>query len=107
MQRPGVTGIDVDFKYVDGKKTDEIAIRVFVEEKKDVPFNERIPETIEGVRTDVIQRTLVLQSLRVPVTEIIPQADAGNYNPLRGGISVGPCRVINGYVYAGTLCYRK
>jgi hypothetical protein len=60
LKQAGVTGVDVGYKYVDGKKTDELSIRVYVEEKKaeqDVPANERIPKTIKGVKTDVILMT--------------------------------------------------
>lgn len=103
LQRPGVTGTDIGYKYVNEKRTDEIAIRVFVEKKRDVPKDEMIPESIDNVQTDVIQRKFILYSLRVPIAEITPQADTGNYNPLKGGISIGPCRVIDGNVYAGTL----
>lgn len=35
LNRPGVTGIDVGYKYIGGQKTDEIVIRVHVAEKKD------------------------------------------------------------------------
>lgn len=104
LKRQGVTGVDIGYKYVNGKKTDEIAIRVLVEEKKkDISKDEKIPETVDGIKTDVIQRKLVLHSKKIPVAEFSPQADNGKYDPLRGGISIGPCRIINGYVYTGTL----
>jgi hypothetical protein len=85
LQRPGVTGVDIGYKYVNGKKTDEIAIRVLVEKKKDVSSDKRIPEVIDGFKTDVIQRKFVLHPLKIPVAEITPQADTGNYDPLTGG----------------------
>lgn len=91
LRKPGVTGVDIGYKYVGGKKTDELSIRVYVEEKKDVPKKERIAPTIEGIKTDVIQRKFVLQ------------ADKGRYDLLKGGISIGPCRVINGGAAHGTL----
>jgi hypothetical protein len=103
LQRPGVTGVDVGYKYVNGKKTDEIGIRVFVENKTDVQIDEMIPETIDSVKTDVIQQKFILHSLKVRVAKIKPQEDTGNYSPLKGGISIGPCRVIHGHIYAGTL----
>ncbi|HYI14579.1 MAG TPA: hypothetical protein VEX37_04270 [Thermomicrobiales bacterium] len=31
------------------------------------------------------------------------QADTTSYDPVKGGISIGPCRVVNGFVYTGTL----
>jgi hypothetical protein len=62
LKLPGVTGVDVGYKYVGGKKTDVVAIRVYVEEKKDVPEEDAVPKQIQGVPTDVIQRRFVLHS---------------------------------------------
>jgi len=42
LKLPGVVGVDVGYKYVGGKKTDVLAIRVYVKEKKDVPKKEEI-----------------------------------------------------------------
>src|SRR3954468_3073243 len=92
LKQPGVTGVDVGYKYVDGKPTEEIAIRVMVEKKKKtVPAKEKVPETIDGVKTDVIERTYFLHEAknRKPVEEIEIQSDTGTYNPLKGGISIG------------------
>ena len=36
LNKPNVIGVDVGFKYVGGKRTDEIAIRTFVKKKEDV-----------------------------------------------------------------------
>ena len=56
MSIPGVTGVDIGKKIVKGSKTDEIAIRVFVQKKKDkVPEGQRIPKEIDGVKTDVME----------------------------------------------------
>jgi len=103
LKRPGVTGVGVGYKYVKGQRTDEVAIQVFVEKKRDVPRAERIPTQIDKVPTDVIEREIVLHTLRVPVADVELQADTGRYDPLQGGISIGPCRAIGGYVYTGTL----
>ena len=103
LNMPGITGMDIGYKYVRGMKTGDLAIRVFVEEKKDVPEKERIPKMIKGVQTDVIQRKFVLHPLRLRAVDIEVKTDAGRYDPLKGGISIGSCRVIDGYVYVGTL----
>jgi hypothetical protein len=106
LKQPGVTGVDVGYKYVDGKLTDDIAIRVMVQKKKkSVPEKEKVPATIDGVKTDVIERTYFLHEAknRKPVEEVEIQSDTGTYNPVKGGISIGPCRVVGGHVYAGTL----
>ncbi|OYD15458.1 hypothetical protein CH333_05695 [candidate division WOR-3 bacterium JGI_Cruoil_03_44_89] len=112
----GVTGVDIGYKYVGGKKTEVLAIRVYVEAKKnekDIPKKELIPKTIKGVKTDVIQRKFVLHPLRVQVAEIELKTDTGTYDPLRGGISIGPCRSVwleppdvpaaGWYIFVGTL----
>mgnify|MGYP001826054280 CR=1 FL=1 len=62
LKLPGVTAVDVGRKIVDGKKTDVLAIRVYVKEKRDVPEEEVVPKQIQGVPTDVIERHFVLHS---------------------------------------------
>lgn len=104
LNLPGVTGVDVGYKYVDGKRTKNIAIRVMVaKKKKKVPAKERIPETIDGIKTDVIERVIVPFVVRKSLKDVAPTPDNKKYDPLQGGISIGPDRSINGYVYAGTL----
>lgn len=60
LKLPGVTAVDIGHKIVGGKKTDVLAIRVYVEKKKDVPEEEVVPKQIQGVPTDVIERRFVL-----------------------------------------------
>lgn len=60
LKLPGVTGVDVGYKYVGGKKTNTLAIRVYVEEKKDVSEEDAVPKRIRDIPTDVIQRRFVL-----------------------------------------------
>ena len=43
--------------------------------KREVAEKERIPKTLKGIQTDVIQRTFVLQSLRRPRDEIVLMSD--------------------------------
>jgi hypothetical protein len=105
---PGVTGVDVGYKEVGGEPTDRLAIRVLVAEKTPrgkVPAKQRVPEEIDGHPTDVIERRFELHQLgaSMPVESLAAPVDSGAYDPLRGGISIGPCRVINGFVHAGTL----
>jgi hypothetical protein len=90
LEYDGVVGVDIGYKEVRGHPTDILAIRVLVREKKDdVPDEQRIPETIEGFRTDVIERGIpsFLQ-------------DTAKYDPLVGGISGGTC---GGVLGVGTL----
>ena len=94
---PGVTGVDIGRKFVGGDKTDELAIRVYVAEKKpldDIPEGEQIPKSIEGIKTDVVQRRFVLHPLMMRVADMRLLSDTANYDPLRGGISIGPCRSV-------------
>jgi hypothetical protein len=62
LKLPGVTGVDVGYKYVGGKKTDVLAIRVYVEHKRDVPARDAVPKQIRDIPTDVIERRFVLHS---------------------------------------------
>lgn len=101
----GVTGIDIGHKMVKGERTSEMAIRIYVEKKrKNVPAAELLPPEIDGVKTDVIEATFVLhQGAMVRAEEFRTMSDTGTYNPLVGGISIGPCKAVGGYVYVGTL----
>jgi hypothetical protein len=80
LQRPGVVGVDIGYKEVGGRRTDELAIRVLVEKKWDVPQEQRIPSMIQDIKTDVIQRGRI--------TFLV---DTTRYNPLVGGCSIGTC----------------
>lgn len=102
---PGVTGVDIGRKITKGKKTDELSIRVFVEKKKkQVPDAEKIPDEIDGIKTDVIERKFVLHGpATAKVEDVRPQADTATYDPLVGGISIGPCGAVGGFVFTGTL----
>ena len=64
LQRPGVAGIDIGYKTVEGEKTDTLAIVVYVAEKRDVPPDERIPQEIQGIPTDVVVRRFKLFASR-------------------------------------------
>jgi hypothetical protein len=101
---PGVTGVDVGYKEVGGQRTGQIAIRVHVAVKTDaIPDDQRVPGEIEGVVTDVLERRYEPQVLSQQLVEVAPQADTTHYATLEGGISMGPSRVINGFIFAGTL----
>ena len=105
LKIPGVTAVDVGYKYVNGQRTDEIAIRVHVaKKKKTVDKKEMIPPVINGVKTDVIEGTYEPQVVaKKKAEDFEAQADTVNYRPLQGGISIGPDRSVGGYVFAGTL----
>jgi hypothetical protein len=101
---PGVTGVDVGYKEVGGQRTGQIAIRVHVAAKTDdIPDDQRVPGEIEGAPTDVLERRYELHVLTQQLVEVAPQADTTHYATLQGGVSMGPSRVINGSIFAGTL----
>lgn len=62
LKLPGVVGVDIGHKLVGGVATEVMAIRVYVEKKKDVPQEHTIPVEIEGVPTDVIERKYIPHS---------------------------------------------
>ncbi|MGV6935540.1 hypothetical protein ACWA2B_08475 [Paenibacillus sp. CMM36] len=104
LRKANVTGIDVGYKYKNGQRTDEIVIRAFVEKKENVSKENTIPEKIGEVKTDVIERKkIVLQVLKVPANSPILHMETRRFDPLIGGIEIGPSREINGFVYSGTL----
>jgi len=94
LKRPGVIAVSVGFKVVKGKKTKELAIKVHVEEKKDVPNKEKVPKEIEGVKTDVVQRKYVPHMQLQRMLDLAPRIDTTRYANLVGGMSIGPCRSI-------------
>lgn len=71
---PGVHTVGLGGKVTGGSPTGDVAIRVQVTRKKplsELPVDERIPETIDGIKTDVVQ-----------------SATAVNYSALSGGIEI-------------------
>jgi hypothetical protein len=103
LKLEGVTGVDVGFKYAGGKRTDEIAIRVLVKKKKSVLEKQTVPAEINGIKTDVIEMEIfpLVKSKKLDDASLL--SDATKYSTVKGGISLGPERVIGGYVYVGTL----
>ncbi|MEG4940719.1 hypothetical protein [Microcoleus sp. F4-D5] len=104
LRRPGVTGVDIGYKYVNGERTDEIVIRVYVTKKKILASYEAIPREIHGIKTDVIESTFDALISTV-ITELIADSEINlpYYNTLVGGISIGPYRSTNRILYFGTL----
>lgn len=82
MTYPGVAGVAIGHKQTAGQYRDDIAIVVFVMEKRpedDVPPAERIPPTFEGYPTDV----------RVVQTSHLHACDnSTQYTRIQGGIQI-------------------
>ena len=58
LSRPGVTGVDVGYKFTDGKRTDQLAIRVHVRRKlplESLAENAIFPTTLGRFPVDVIE----------------------------------------------------
>jgi len=116
IARPGVVAVDIAEKETDGKKTGELSIVVFVEEKKPksrLGKGAVIPAEIDGVKTDVQELVIELQPAFKQVDETELLVDPANYPTLAGGISIGPRRSVflsppdvpapGSYVFVGTL----
>jgi hypothetical protein len=115
LARPGIVGVDIGEKVSGGERTGEPSILVFVEQKKpveDLPPEEVVPPEVDGIKTDVQELVIELQSARqLLVTG--RQVDAAAYPTLAGGISMGPARSValeppevetaGEYVFVGTL----
>jgi len=116
LRRPGVNGVDINEKVTDGRPTGELAIVVYVDEKKPksaLSKAELIPAEIDGVPTDVQVEKVVLQAAFGAIADIEPLIDTTKYLQVHGGISMGPCRSVfleppdvpspGNYIFAGTL----
>ena len=87
----GVHYVDVGYKFVNGKPTDELAIRVHVGEKQlesALEAEQVLPRDVEGVPIDVIQSNPGLE-----------QSRDDRFNPLVGGVAAQNTR----HSFFGTL----
>jgi endonuclease G len=89
----GVNSVGIGYKIVNGKKTSELAILVFVTSKKPLSGLDKsqiIPQKIDSVPTDIIEMA-PLQYLVLPADETKDtpsNQDHGRYRPLVGGIQL-------------------
>ena len=91
LTKPNVVGVGVGFKESQGKITDEICVKVLVEEKlapEALNAEELIPRTVDNIQTDVIQ-VGKLRALQLPTDR---------WRPAPGGVSIG-----HYLITAGTL----
>jgi hypothetical protein len=72
-------------------------------QKRDLASADAIPTDIEGFPTDVIEAKIEPAHHSVPEGQLDVGLDPARYDPVVGGISIGPCRTINGNIYVGTL----
>jgi hypothetical protein len=60
LSKPGVLGVGVGLREVNGQLTDEVVIRIYVRQKKPIDqlaADEVVPPHIDGHKTDVIERS--------------------------------------------------
>ncbi|UCH04928.1 MAG: hypothetical protein JSW05_01870 [Candidatus Thorarchaeota archaeon] len=58
MNKSGVVGVAIGYKYVDGIKTNQLCIVCYVAEKRaeaDLKMEDIIPKEIDGVPVDVVE----------------------------------------------------
>ncbi|KGN40123.1 hypothetical protein [Knoellia aerolata] len=116
IAKPGVVAVDIAEKETDGKKTGELSIVVFVEQKKPtskLAKGAAIPKEIDGIKTDVQELVIELQPAMRQVDDAELFVDPADYPTLAGGISIGPRRSVflsppdvaspGNYVFVGTL----
>jgi hypothetical protein len=95
----GVEGVGFGQKHTSGEFKSDVAIIVFVSEKKsenELPPDQRIPSTFEGYRTDV---RLVLEA--VPGAGVCENINS--YDTILGGIQIESLRDENNHAEFGTL----
>jgi hypothetical protein len=102
LRKRSVVGVDIGFKYVNGVRTGDLAIRVLVRKKQDVAAADAVPSLIDGFKTDVIEVGTIVPYVVKGLDATTPES-ATTTSPLVGGLSVGPCRSVDGLIYAGTL----
>ena len=85
--KANVTGVGVGYKIINGKRTNQVCVRVYVSKKlpkASLDPGDVVPATINDVPLDVIEaRFEVHQDPSVPADHRL------HFNPLLGGISVG------------------
>lgn len=60
LRHPEVTGVDVGRRSIGGKQTDELAIRIYVRDKKVALQTLKLPSELQGVPVEVVERSFKL-----------------------------------------------
>ena len=101
LRRPGVTAVDLGFKWSGGQMTDVVSLRVHVARKKDaadLSEAELFPSEVDGVPIDVIAASYAPQTLLDIRPETAVDGRGKRFKVVPIGVSVG-CR----FTTAGTL----
>ena len=79
---PGVIGVGFGYKEKNGKITNNLAFRVYVEKKKElseIPDNEKIPGSFKGIKTDIVNTF---------TDKLLACDDTQHHDPIVGGITI-------------------
>lgn len=101
LRRPGVTAVDLGFKWSGGEMTDVVSLRVHVARKRDeadLSEAELFPGEVDGVPVDVIAASYAPQTLLDIRPETAVEGRGQRFKVVPIGVSVG-CR----FTTAGTL----
>jgi hypothetical protein len=101
LRRPGVTAVDMGFKWSGGEMTDVVSLRVHVARKRDaadLSVAELFPSEVDGVPIDVIAASYTPQTLLDIRAEMAAAGRGERFKVVPIGVSVG-CR----FTTAGTL----
>ena len=98
FKKQNVVGVGIGRKITDGQVTDELCMKIYVEEKKhpsQVSARNRIEKEVNGIKTDVVG---------VGKIRFLACDQKTRKRPAYGGDSIGSCHsTAFGYIMAGTL----
>ena len=100
-QYPGVISVALGYKVRNGKVTEELAYRIYVQEKKPLSQlqpQQVIPKEHHGVPTDVLTAPV-----KVELADPTPCADRTQHSTLVSGITISNMKVANNTIDLGTI----
>ena len=103
LQRPGVTAVDLGFKWSHGQMTGELAIRIHIEKKKplaELSEEELFPREVDGIAVDIIEAVYGIQLMPEGDVQLEAAIDGRGerLDPIPLGVSIS-----NKHTTAGTL----
>jgi hypothetical protein len=90
LKIPGVVSVSVGYKQTGRDLTDQLALRVYVQQKKkpeQIPAGESIPAEINGLPTDVIERYIPVKLSKGGTRPLVGGIKLSDYNDLQPGSS--------------------
>ncbi len=101
LKRPGVTAVDLGFKWKAGQMTDTLSIRIHVARKKlnfELNEIELFPKELQGIPVDVIEASYAAQTSNGSKPEMAVEGRGRRFDVIPLGVSVG-----SRFATAGTL----